>query len=495
MVIEGMSVAKAIEMSLHENLERELLNPSDEAEAFLRLTLEGIHVSEIAANFGRDERFVNQRMKIAELPAWVKAGVFKEDITLGTAQVLTSATKAQLKSLAVEFKASTEQFLFSNASSMRRHLNDNSSIRADVALFNLEEAGILVIKNLFDDEFDGTIIELDKFWDNQMAWVHRAASKYQEEGHEVHIFERDKHYPRHHYQPSKAKQTIVVMDVKYDGSIEITEQLKLSAERNETAAKSGTDTDTAEPDVKGDLTKKVMLEMNELRSMSVAHAIALGSARGYITQAANALTMFGPWISSNSGNSHSHQWNEDLAAEHENFQNLEDTAQGICTILEISVREGDWALNVIANPMMGKCDIHQTIYNVMNMEKEEAEKLQGILVASKTVLVADRFLNEADDFLVDIVGSFLEDELEDGFSANQDWELNERTIDSIRNRNALEHLLMLCGESSSDGFIAGYDSKTKISDLKKLLINYTASSSGRKSPWLSWLDFPAKQLG
>ena len=492
-VIEGLTSEQAIEMSLHENIERELLNPIDEADAFQKMVHQDQDIIDIAINFGRTERFVNQRLRIADLPIWVKWAVVEKTITIGVAQIMTSASKAQMTTLATSFNENPGIHIFQSVDAMARAISENSRITVGAALFDVKKSGLHVTRNLFDEGFDGIITDVEAFWPLQYVAMKLKAEEFEAEGHAVHIFGRDEPYPRHKYKPSKAKKHTVVIDARHDGSVEITSGLKLTAEAEAFAADLP-EAETTEPETKTDLSKKLMLEMNELRSMSVAHAIAMGNATGFITQAANVMMMFGGNFSSNGGKGHPYHWSEDLAAEHSGFGQLEEAASAICTILNIEVPEGIWALNAIANPAINsKWD--EVIYSVLNMEQEHAIKLQGILVASHAVLASDTWAENDSINIVEVIGASLNDEEEDGFSANQDWELNERTIDSIRNRNALEHLLMLCGESSSDGFIAGYDSKTKISDLKKLLINYTASNSGRKAPWLSWLDFPAKELG
>jgi len=489
-IVEGVTVAQAIEMSLHENIERELLTPVDEAEAFHRMVKEGAGISDIAANFGRSERFVNQRLEIALLPSWVKKGLVEDTVSIGVAQILTSASGSQLKDMGKRFKVDPNTFLFTNAPTMIRSITEGSRIRQEVALFDVQGSGLSVILNLFDDDMNGLIPEVDQFWEMQNAAIQEKKEEFEAEGHEVEVYGRDEHHRQFDYQQSKAKKHLVIIQASYDGSVEITTGLKRKAAKAETAAS----TEGEEPATKDNLTKLLTVEMNELRSMSVACAVALGAGRGYVTQAANLQMMFGSHFSSNGGSGQPHNWNEDLAAEHDQFSTLEETAQSVCDILEIKVPDGSWALNVIAHPRLSNCDYHQVIHSILTMDDAPALVLQGVLVAAHTVNVCDHWDAQDSYNIVEMIGGFLESEEEDGFSGNQDWELNERVINGIRNKDTLATLIALC---QTDGAVPelAFDKKTKTGDLKKLLVAYMNSNNGRKAPWLDWLDFPAKELG
>jgi len=490
-LIEGLTAAQAIEMSLHENLERELLGPIDEADAFAKMQKEGAPIADIAANFGRKEQFVHQRLKIAALPAWAKRGITDGDISLGVAQVMTSAAKAMLTELGKEFKSGANPYVFNNASSMINRLSQSSRIQQGVGLFDVEGSGLTVIRNLFDEEFDGTILEVDKFWEMQNAAIQEKKEEFEAEGHEVHIFAKEDHFPSYKYDQSKAKKHTVVIEADYDGSVTVTKSLKLKPGIDKTTNNTASNEADIEIETKDDLSKKLMLEMNEIRSMTVAHALAIGAGRGYVMQCANIQMMFGSHFASNGGAGQPHNWNEDLAAEHESFSDLEDAAEAICKILNIKVADGEWAINVIAHPRLGHCNYGEVIYAVMTMDDDVALKLQGLLVAAHALLVKDTWAEEDSYNIVEMVGAFLEAEGADGFSGNADWELNERVIGGIRNRDTLEALLNMRGGQANLAF----DKNTKVGDLKKMLADYMASNNGRKAPWLPWLDFPAKELG
>jgi ParB family chromosome partitioning protein len=73
-VLRDIDAAAADAMSLGENFGREAMHPLDEAEAFAKLaTSDGKDAEAIAAEFGVEDRYVRQRMKLATLAEPVKA--------------------------------------------------------------------------------------------------------------------------------------------------------------------------------------------------------------------------------------------------------------------------------------------------------------------------------------------------------------------------------------------------------------------------------------
>ena len=64
---------EALLMALVENIQREPLNPIEEAEQFLHLYRNGMPQSEIAAKIGRTQGFVSNRMRLLRLPDEVQA--------------------------------------------------------------------------------------------------------------------------------------------------------------------------------------------------------------------------------------------------------------------------------------------------------------------------------------------------------------------------------------------------------------------------------------
>ena len=487
-ILTGVTEAQALEMSLHENIERELLLPIDEAEAFARMNEAGLAVPEIAANFGRDQRFVRQRLQIAELPSWVKKAVSDNTLTLGVAQAMTSASKGQLTELKVAFSSGENTYLFNNAASMMRHISNNSHVKVANALFDIGSHNLGVVNNLFDDDMSGIVTDTDKFWELQNAAIEEAKTGFEEEGHEVHVFGQSERFPEYQYEKSKAKKHTVVISMDYDGAVEFHHALKLRKAHTPAPTDTG-DQGAEEPEVtQGDLSKKLFLEVNEIRSMSLASVIAINrGADGYTTQIANALLMFGDRVSPAAGWGRPHHWDETLAAEHKEFTELDAMAEKICGELGISVPDGEWALSKLSSP--GPHNMPVILTKVLYQAESQAQYLQSLLAAAHCINVYDGIPQEDSTNVVEMIGAVLAEEMTDGFTANDDWQLNARFIDGIRNRETLEKLLDM--RPASDGLVK-YSDKTKVGDLKKMLIEAVESGLVLN---LSWFDFPSKELG
>jgi ParB/RepB/Spo0J family partition protein len=83
-------------VSLGENFGREAMHPLDEAEAFAKLAAEeakGVDV--VAAEFGVQERYVRQRLKLASLSEVVKAAYRNGEINTATAEAFASVPEAK----------------------------------------------------------------------------------------------------------------------------------------------------------------------------------------------------------------------------------------------------------------------------------------------------------------------------------------------------------------------------------------------------------------
>jgi len=76
---------EVLELSLIENLQREDLNPIEEAEGFKRLLEEGIHQEELARRIGKDRTTVSNTLRLLKLPTEVRNELLQNRITSGHA--------------------------------------------------------------------------------------------------------------------------------------------------------------------------------------------------------------------------------------------------------------------------------------------------------------------------------------------------------------------------------------------------------------------------
>jgi ParB family chromosome partitioning protein len=92
---------KALELSLIENLQREDLNPIEEAEAFQRLAEEfNISQAELATRIGKDRTTITNALRLLKLPLEVRNQLLQNRITSGHARaILSLETKEKQKEL------------------------------------------------------------------------------------------------------------------------------------------------------------------------------------------------------------------------------------------------------------------------------------------------------------------------------------------------------------------------------------------------------------
>ncbi len=94
-VLKEASTAGALEMALVENIQREDLNPIEEAEAFKRLIEEHSYTqAELAKRIGRDRSTVANSLRLLVLPTEVRGMVINGALTEGHARALLQANSS-----------------------------------------------------------------------------------------------------------------------------------------------------------------------------------------------------------------------------------------------------------------------------------------------------------------------------------------------------------------------------------------------------------------
>jgi ParB-like chromosome segregation protein Spo0J len=138
----GAADIAGLEVSLHANL-RTPMHPLDECDAILRLTKEGEPKEAIALRFGQPERWLEQRVKLAQLAAEVKEVFRQGKIGLGAAMAFTLGSADQQKAFLKRHKqldvhvgqihaAMTEQKISGEAANFDLALYPEKSIQRDL---------------------------------------------------------------------------------------------------------------------------------------------------------------------------------------------------------------------------------------------------------------------------------------------------------------------------------------------------------------------------
>ena len=90
-LVKDVSPLDRLEMALIENIQRQDLNPLEEAEAYLRLVKEfGLTQEEVAKRVGKDRSTVANTLRINQLPGFAKEDLSSGMLTMGHARVLLS---------------------------------------------------------------------------------------------------------------------------------------------------------------------------------------------------------------------------------------------------------------------------------------------------------------------------------------------------------------------------------------------------------------------
>ncbi|MFA4906526.1 MAG: ParB/RepB/Spo0J family partition protein, partial [Candidatus Margulisiibacteriota bacterium] len=94
-IVKEFTDVQSLELSLIENLQREDLNPMDEAEGYARLSSEfGMIQEDIARRVGKDRSTVANLIRLLSLPKQIKESLRKKEITVGHARPLLTVEEA-----------------------------------------------------------------------------------------------------------------------------------------------------------------------------------------------------------------------------------------------------------------------------------------------------------------------------------------------------------------------------------------------------------------
>jgi ParB family chromosome partitioning protein len=88
-IVKDFSDEESLEIALIENLQREDLNPMDEAEAYLKLAEEfKMTQADIAKRVGKDRSTVANMMRLTELPREIQHSIRKQQVSVGHARTI-----------------------------------------------------------------------------------------------------------------------------------------------------------------------------------------------------------------------------------------------------------------------------------------------------------------------------------------------------------------------------------------------------------------------
>lgn len=97
-VVREISNAEMLEVALIENLQREDLNPIEEAEVYRRLTEEfGLSQEEVATRVGRDRASISNTLRLLKLPQKVQSDLIEGTLSAGHGRALVALESRDLQ--------------------------------------------------------------------------------------------------------------------------------------------------------------------------------------------------------------------------------------------------------------------------------------------------------------------------------------------------------------------------------------------------------------
>lgn len=88
-VVKKVSDQEALVLALVENIQREELNPMEEAQAYQKLTQDfGLNQDEIAGSVGKDRSTISNMLRLLKLPQDIQTSVMNNDLSMGHARAL-----------------------------------------------------------------------------------------------------------------------------------------------------------------------------------------------------------------------------------------------------------------------------------------------------------------------------------------------------------------------------------------------------------------------
>lgn len=175
-LVKNGEVGEIREISLAENFQRVKLNPADEAEAFQEIVAGGASADDVAIRFGQTVRFVEGRLRLAELAPAVFEALASGDITLDIAKAYGATSNVERQ--AQVFEEVSGSYYQITPDSIRRMVMDTSVLASDpravlVGRDAYLEAGGMIDRELFDDDETESWVDtalLERLAIEKMEW-------------------------------------------------------------------------------------------------------------------------------------------------------------------------------------------------------------------------------------------------------------------------------------------------------------------------------------
>lgn len=145
-ILKSVSDQESLELAIIENIQREDLNPIDEADAYRRLAADfSLTQQQIAEKVGKDRATVANAMRLLNLPKDIQELVSAGDLSVGHAKTLLSVTEPTVqKEMALEaikkkLSVRALEKMVANTISKSVNIDNTNGPRADIHIKSLEE--------------------------------------------------------------------------------------------------------------------------------------------------------------------------------------------------------------------------------------------------------------------------------------------------------------------------------------------------------------------
>lgn len=209
--------ADAIEASMLENLARVAPDEVSQWEAFVKLVKAGRNIEDIAADFAFEVQTVKRILALGNLLPRIRTLYRDAEIDQTTVKHLTLASKSQQSAWLALFD--DKEAYCPTGFRLKDWLFGGTTIKADYALFDVEEAKVAVIADLFGDE--RLVTDADAFWTRQMAEVEARRTAYVADGwSDVVVLDCGQRFERYdHRHTSKRQGGRIYVEVRKSGEV------------------------------------------------------------------------------------------------------------------------------------------------------------------------------------------------------------------------------------------------------------------------------------
>lgn len=172
---KGATSKQLIRLATVENVQREALDPIDEAEAFAKLLQGGAKIEDLAAETGVSVPTVRRRLALSDLSKKVKAAVRAKKVPISVAEALTLASLAEQKAWLKRIRPGSGI----DAGYLRSVLLTEKPSAA-IAIFPIEKYTGGLTKDLFADKETTYFDDREEFMRLQIEAVEELAQEYRQ---------------------------------------------------------------------------------------------------------------------------------------------------------------------------------------------------------------------------------------------------------------------------------------------------------------------------